>query len=320
MLTPQQTMRAVVQSEWGSLDSIALTEVARPEPLPTEVLLRIKAVGVNPIDYHTAHGRGYMSALSLPHIPGWDIAGVVEQVGFGTNRFSVGDEVFGFPRFPRAAGGFAQYAALPARQLALKPPSLGFEEAAAVALVGLTAWQMLVDVAAVGPGDTVLVNGAAGGVGHLAVQIAKSRGARVIGVARRERHDFVTQLGADEVLDYETTRIPEAVSGADLVLELAGGETTIPMLGALREGGLLISARKLPDIADIQRAAGPLGVRAASFVAEPDYAGLERIAELVEGGRLSVQVSSVLPLEKAVDALRRVGLGRAVGKTVLTVE
>ncbi|MEI6001050.1 NADP-dependent oxidoreductase [Paraburkholderia bengalensis] len=312
-------MRAIQQTEWGSLDSMKLVEVPRPEPLPTEVLVRIKAVGVNPIDYHTAVGRGYMNALTLPHIPGWDISGIVEEVGFGTTRFKVGDEVFGFPRFPRAVGGYAEYAAAPSRQLALKPANMSFEEAAAIALAGLTAWQMLADVAEVGPGTKVLINGAAGGVGHLAVQVAKSLGAYVVGVARKEKHELVRKLGADRLIDYTTSVVTDEITDADVVIELAGGDATIPMLKALRKGGLLISARKLPNIAEIQEAAAKLGVRGSSFVAEPDYVALENLAGLIHHGSLKVEVSSVLPLERAIEALEKIPQGHLVGKTVLKV-
>jgi NADPH:quinone reductase-like Zn-dependent oxidoreductase len=310
---------AIQQTEWGSLDTLKLVEVPRPEPLPTEVLVRVKAVGVNPIDYHTAVGRGYMHALTLPHIPGWDISGVVEEVGFGTNRFVVGDQVFGFPRFPRAAGGYAEYVAVPSRQLALKPANIGFEEAAAVALTGLTAWQMLAEVAEVGPRTKVLVNGAAGGVGHLAVQIAKSLGAYVIAVAREEKHKLVQRLGADRVIDYTTSVVTDEVNDADVVIELAGGDATIPMLRALHKGGLLISARKLPHISEIQEAASRLGVRAVSFVAEPDYPALEQLATLIRDGKLKTEVTAVLPLDRAVEALEKIPQGHLVGKTVLKV-
>jgi NADPH:quinone reductase-like Zn-dependent oxidoreductase len=314
------TMRAIQQTEWGSLDTMKLVDVLRPEPLPTEVLVRIKAAGVNPIDYHTAVGRGYMNALSLPHIPGWDISGVIEEVGFGTTRFKVGDEVFGFPRFPRAAGGYAQYVTAPSRQLVHKPATISFEQAAAGALAGVTAWQMLMDVAKIGPQSTVVVNGAAGGVGHLAVQIAKAVGANVIAVARSEKHDFISGLGADRTIDYTTTVVTDEVNDADVVLEFAGGDTTIPMLKALRGGGLLISARKLPDIAEIREAARKLGVRATSFVAEPDYAALEQLCALIERDALKVDVSSVVPLERAVEMLERIPQGGLVGKTVLTID
>lgn len=319
MIGHQKMMRAVQQSTWGSLDTMRLVDVPRPVALPTEVLVRVKAAGVNPIDYHTAMGRGYMDALSFPNIPGWDVAGVVEEVGFGTNWFQVGDEIFGFPNFPRAAGSYAEFIAVPARQMVLKPANISFEEAAAGALAGLTAWQMLVDVARIEPGSKVLINGAAGGVGHLAVQIAKSKGAHVIAVARKEKHEFVGGLGADMLVDYRTMAVTDLVNDADVVIELAGGDATIPMLRSLRRNGLLISARKLPDILEIKAAATKLGVRAVSFVAEPDRVSLEHVAELARAGRLKIEVSSVMPFERAVDALERIPLGNAIGKTVLTM-
>jgi NADPH:quinone reductase-like Zn-dependent oxidoreductase len=260
-----------------------------------------------------------MNALTLPHIPGWDIAGVVEKIGFGTTRFKVGDEVFGLPRFPRAAGGYAEYIVAPARQLALKPSAISFEQAAAVSLAGLTAWQMLADVAKVRPGTKVLINGAAGGVGHFAVQIAKSLGAHVIAVARTEKHEFVQQLGADRLIDYTTSVVTDEVNDADVVIELAGGDTCLQMLKTLRKGGLLISARKLPDIAVIKEEAAKLGASASSFLAEPDYVALEQLAGLNQRGSLKIEISSVLPLERAVEALEKIPLGHAVGKTVLKV-
>jgi len=312
-------MRAIQQTQWGEMDSLDFVDVARPTPTATEVLVRVHAVGVNPIDYHTAMGRGYMDAVTLPHIPGWDIAGVVEEVGFGTNRFTPGDAVFGFPLFPRAAGGFAEYVVAPSRQLALKPVHASFEEAAAVALAGLTAWQMLNDVAKIGGGSKVLVNGAAGGVGHLAVQIAAHLGAHVVGVARQPKHEFVTGLGAHQVIDYTSTVVTDVVQDADVVIELAGGDATIPLLGALRPGGLLISARKLPDISEIRRAAADLSVRADSFVAEPDYAGLEHLATLMTDGHLTAEVSEVLPFDDGIAALQAIPDGHRTGKTVLKI-
>jgi len=234
----QATMRAMQQAEWG-LEMLKLVDVPRPEPLPTEVLVRVKAVGVNLVDHHTVFGRGYMNALSLPHIPDWDIAGVVEQIGYGATRFKIGDEVFGLPRFPRAAGGFAEYITAPARQLALKPTAISFEQAAGVALSGLTAWQMLVDAGKVGPGTKVLINGAAGAVGHFAVQVAKSLGAFVIAVARKETHEFLKGLGADRLIDYTTSVVADEVKDADVVIELVDGDTCIQMLKTLRKGGSL---------------------------------------------------------------------------------
>ncbi|WP_245334812.1 NADP-dependent oxidoreductase [Bradyrhizobium mercantei] len=314
----KETMRAVQQTEWGGLDKLRLVDVPRPRPLPTEVLVRVKSIGINPIDLFTVFGRAYMNAVTLPHIPGWDIAGVVEQVGYGTTRFKVGDEVYGMPWFPRPASAYAEYAVAPARQLALKPKGVSFDEAAAVPLAGLTAWQMLVDVAKVGPGANVVINGAAGGVGHFAVQIAKSLGAQVTAVASAGKHQFVRKLGADRVIDYTVSNLVDEIKDADVVIELVGGDTCIQMLSTLRKGGLLVSAQAgwVPQLRD---EAMKLGVRSSWYLVEPDHAGLEKLTELIERGSLKIEVSSSNPLEGAVGALEQVAQKRTLGKAVLRV-
>ncbi|MGX1356406.1 NADPH:quinone reductase-like Zn-dependent oxidoreductase [Bradyrhizobium elkanii] len=238
----QLMMHAIQQNEWGGVDRLKLVEMSRPIPLPTEVLVKVKAAGINPVDVYTAQGKAYMRALNLPYVPGWDVAGIVEQVGYGTTRFKVGDEVFGMPWFPRAASAYAEYLVAPARHLALKPKQLSFEQAAALPLAGLTAWEMLVDIANVGRGDRVLINGAGGGVGHLAVQIAKARGAHVVAVASGAKHGFLRELGADATIDYTTGAVSDHVDDADVVIELVGGEICLQMLKTLRSAGCL-SAR-----------------------------------------------------------------------------
>jgi NADPH:quinone reductase-like Zn-dependent oxidoreductase len=314
----QTTMHAVRQTEWGGLDKLKLADVPRPKPLPTEVLVRVKAVGINPIDLYTTLGRAYMNAVTLPHIPGWDIAGVVEQVGYGTTRFKVGDEVYGMPWFPRAANAYAEYVVAPARHLALKPRTISFEEAAAVPLAGLTAWQMLADVAKVGPGTEVLINGAAGGVGHFAVQIAKSLGAHVTVVARKEKHQFVQRLGADRMIDYTASTVADEIGDADVVIELVGGDTCIQMLRTLRREGLLVSAQA-GWVPQLKEEASKLGVRSSWYLVEPDYAGLEQLTALIERGAMKIEVSSTYPLERAVEALEQISQRRTLGKTVLKV-
>jgi NADPH:quinone reductase-like Zn-dependent oxidoreductase len=311
-------MWAIQQQAWGGLEQLRWVEVDRPVPLPTEVLVRVKAASVNPVDVFTREGKAYMRALTLPHIPGWDIAGVVEAVGYGVTRFKVGDEVFGMPWFPRAAGAYAEYIVAPSRHLALKPAHIDFTEAAALPLAGLTAWQTLVDVANVSAGMRVLINGAAGGVGHLAIQIAKSLGAYVIATARPEKHEFCVQLGADEVIDYTRAPVQSIVTGIDVVLELVGGETCLAMLRTLRRGGLLISAQAAwaPSLFNEAEA---LGVRASGYLVEPDGCGLEALAALVNTGELKPHVHKVLPLADAAEAQQMVASRRVTGKVVLRV-
>jgi NADPH:quinone reductase-like Zn-dependent oxidoreductase len=302
----------------GGPEQLRKVELDRPVLLPTEVLVRVKAAGVNPVDVFTREGKAYMRALSLPHIPGWDIAGVVEAIGYGVTRFKVGDEVFGMPWFPRAASAYAEYTVAPSRHLAHKPSHIDFTDAAALPLAGLTAWQTLVDVANVSAGTRVLINGGAGGVGHLAIQIAKSLGAYVIATARPEKHAFCTQLGADEVIDYTRAPVQSVVSGVDVVLELIGGETCLAMLRTLRRGGLLVSAQAA-WAPSLFAEAESLGVRASGYLVEPDARGLEALAALINTGELKPHVQKVLPLEDAAEAQQLVASRRVAGKVVLSV-
>ncbi|MFC4310502.1 NADP-dependent oxidoreductase [Steroidobacter flavus] len=312
------TMYAIQQQAWGGPDQLRRVELGRPSPLPTEILVRIEAAGVNPVDVFTREGKAYMRALSLPHIPGWDMAGVVEAVGYGVTRFKPGDEVFGMPWFPRAGGAYAEYAVAPSRHFAHKPAELDFVHAAALPLAGLTAWQMLVDVAELRSGMRVLINGGAGGVGHLAIQIAKYLGAHVIATARTEKHEFCRMLGADEVFDYTTTPIQKSVQGVDVVIELVGGETCLAMLPTLRKGGLLISAQAA-WVPELQSEAAARGVRATSYLVEPDADGLEALAALVKIGELSPHVQAVFPLDQVASAHALISQRRVTGKLVLAV-
>ena len=302
----------------GGPEVLELRDVERPEPIPTEVLVRIAAAGINPVDWKTRQRGGYREAVGEPPlILGWDVAGVVEEVDPDVTRFAPGDRVFGMPWFPRVAGGYAEYATSPARQLARTPDALSDEQAGGLPLAGLTAWQALVDVAQVGEGTRVLVHAAAGGVGHLAVQIAKARGAHVIGTAREEKHDFLRDLGVDEPIDYTARPFEEVVSDVDVVLDLvAGSDYGLRSLQTLRPGGLWIYIpADVPD--EVAVAARGQSKRAISFLVEPDYAGLESLAALAEEGGLRVIVDETFPLAEAAEAHRRLEDGRAKGKIVL---
>jgi NADPH:quinone reductase-like Zn-dependent oxidoreductase len=302
----------------GGPEVLELQDVERPEPVPTEVLVRISAAGINPVDWKTRQYGGYQQAIGDPPlILGWDLAGVVEEVAPDVTRFAPGDRVFGMPWFPRVAGAYAEYATSPARQLARTPDALSDDQAGGLPLAGLTAWQALVDVAAVGEGTRVLVHAAAGGVGHLAVQIAKARGAYVIGTARATNHDFLRELGVDEPIDYTTTPWEQVLSDVDVVFDLVAGEDYgLRSLQTLRPGGLwLCIPGDVPDAVAI--AAREQSKRALSFLVEPDYAGLESLAALAEEGRLRVIVEQTFPLARAGKAQQRLEEGRAKGKIVL---
>jgi len=306
-------MRAVVVEQWGGPETLVEREVERPEPGLNEVLVRVHAAGVNPVDWKTRASGALIEWGAVPAV-GWDVSGTIEAVGPGVSIHRPGDEVFGMPLFPRQAGGYAEYVVAPARHFAPKPAGLTHVDAAALPLAALTAWQALVDVADVRPGQRVLVHAAAGGVGHFAVQIAKARGAHVIGTASAAKHDLVRELGADEVIDYRAVRFEDAVSDVDVVLDGLGGETAERSLKVLRSGGRLIT---LPGPDDVPAARD--GVRASWMLVEPDHLGLREIAALVERGAVKPVVETVLPLAEAAEAHRIGELGRTTGKIVLTV-
>ncbi|MFF3249271.1 NADP-dependent oxidoreductase [Streptomyces sp. NPDC002870] len=316
------SMRAVVQHTFGGPDVLRVEEVPRPVPLPTEVLVRVHAAGINPVDWKTRAGGAMAGVLGEPPFTlGWDVSGVVEETGFGVTTLMPGDEVYGMPWFPRAAGGYAEYVTAPARQFARKPASISHEQAAAVPLAALTAWQTLVDTADVRPGQRVLIHAAAGGVGHFAVQFAKHLGAHVTGTASGPRHDWLTALGADELIDYTTSRFEDATKDIDVVIDLVGDahdNTSTRSLDVLRPGGLIVAipAGVSPELL---QAAQDRGVRTSAFLVEPDGPALTRIAELIDAGEMSVEVEEVFPLEQAAQAHTRGESDRTRGKLVLRV-
>jgi len=312
-------MKAVVMREHGGPDVFELHEIARPEPAPTEVLVRVAAAGLNPVDWKVREEPWLPELMGEPPlILGWDVAGTVEAVGYGVTRFASGDRVFGMPWFPRLAQAYAEYVTAPSRHFARTPDALDDEHAGGLPLAGLTAWQALVDTAGVGDGDRVLIHAAAGGVGHLAVQIARARGAHVIGTARAEKHDFLRDLGVDEPIDYTAGPFEEAVADVDVVLDLVGGDDYgLRSLQTLREGGLLIAVPE--GVTDaVGTAAEEQSKRATGLLVEPDAAGLESLAALAADGRLSVAIETTFPLAQAAEAHQRLQRGRARGKIVLT--
>jgi NADPH:quinone reductase-like Zn-dependent oxidoreductase len=311
-------MKAVVLREYGPPEVLAVEEVAKPEPIPTEVQVRVHAAGVNPVDFKTRAGKGMAGLLGEPPVRvGWDVAGVVTAVAPGVTRFRVGDEVFGMPWFPRQAGAYAEYVTAPSRHFAHKPHALSLEEAGALPLAGLTAWQIVVDTIALEEGADVLIHGAAGGVGHLAVQIAAARGANVIATARAEQAGWLRELGAAETIDYESERFEDRVGDLDAAIDFTGtyGERSLPVL---RPGGILVSVPSgvSQGLLDLARRGDR---RATGFLVEPDPVGLAGLCHLVEDGRLQVKVDRVFDLEDAADAHRVAEAGHSGGKIVLRV-
>ncbi|MFI0847309.1 NADP-dependent oxidoreductase [Mesorhizobium sp. IMUNJ 23232] len=307
-------MRAIVQTTVGGPEVLTVSEVPTPRPVAGQVLVKVKAAGVNPVD--VAVRAGYYPLLGEPPFTiGWDVAGTVEAVGDGVTAFKAGDDVFGMPYFPKQAAAYAEYAVAPADQLATKPKALDFDQAGGLPLAGLTAWQALVDAADIKAGHRVLIHAAAGGVGHLAVQIAKAQSAYVIATASTEKLDFVRSLGADEVIDYTTTDFTTAVRDIDIVLEPIGGDHAALSLKTLRPGGIIAALLTPSDAAkaEIDRS----GARFARVGVRPDGTALGELAKLANAGKLKVHVAKAFPLEQAGAAHTFLGT-KPIGKVVLT--
>ncbi|MBO1334333.1 NADP-dependent oxidoreductase [Streptomyces sp. VRA16 Mangrove soil] len=307
------TMRVISQDAHGGPEVLKLATTARPTPGLGQILVRVHATSVNPVDIMNRTSGAFTG--KPPSVLGYDVSGTVEAVGPGVTVHQVGDEVFGMLPFPHGHGSYAEYVIAPARALVRKPERLDHVQAAALPMAGLTAWQALVDTARIGEGSRVLINGAAGGVGHLAIQIAKARGAYVIAVASGANADFVRGLGADEVIDYTTTGITEATGDLDAVLETIGGDYPVQAVQILKPGGILVSTLP-PSLAPAVAAATERGVRLAGLFVEADQLGMNELASLVDEGHLTPVVDATFPLEEVAKAH---ATKPGTGKNVLVV-
>ncbi|MFD8499375.1 NADP-dependent oxidoreductase [Amycolatopsis sp. NPDC059657] len=296
-------MRAVSQSVFGGPEVLEMVEVDRPAPGDGEVVVKVHAVAVNPADWRLRSGQiRYFG--EPPFTLGCDVSGVVAATGPGADKFEAGDEVFGMLLSP--AGAYAEYVVLAQDSLTRKPKSLDHVHAAALPVAALTAWQGLAKLRS---GDRVLIQAAAGGVGHLAVQFARERGATVIGTARAAKHEFLRDLGADQLIDYTTEDFTK-IEPVDVVLDLVGGDVAQPSLELVKPGGVFVDA-----LGSDQLAAQPGYFR---LYCEANGDELAKIAELVDAGTVKVHVEKVLPLDKVAEAHRLVETGRTTGKIVLT--
>jgi NADPH:quinone reductase-like Zn-dependent oxidoreductase len=307
-------MQAVVIDRFGAPDVLHLAERPRPEPQPGEVLVRVHCVGVNYIDALTRAGSG-VPVPRFPAVLGWDLAGTVVALGTGVTRFREGDAVFGMARFPALAEAYAEYVTAPAHQLAIKPPPLSDANAASAPMVTLTAWLALFGQGELRAGQRVFIHGASGGVGHVAVQLARAAGAEVIGAASSAQHAFVTGLGATQVVDYAGDAIERAVRPVDLAVDHRGGDDFVRLLGVVRPGGV-IATLKGADAAG-ERAAAANNIRVERIFVEPNGEVLERLAERLASGELRVAVGRTLPLAEAPAAHSLVERARGGERIVL---
>jgi NADPH:quinone reductase-like Zn-dependent oxidoreductase len=303
-------MKAIRIHEFGGPEVLRYEDVPEPMPGPDEIRIRVMAAGVNPVDWKIRKG---LIRLPLPITMGFDVAGLVDAMGPDVGKFQLGDSVFA--KASPVHGSYADYTIVKASQSALKPRSIGFIDAAAIPTAGLTAWQMLFDVAGLKGGQKVLIHGAAGGVGSFAVQFAKWKGAHVIGTASIGNTEFLKSLGADEVIDYKAQRFEDEVHNVDVVLDTIGGDTFDRSWGVLKPGGFLVTT-----VADVQeKVAKAHDVHAVHIISQADGNELAQIARIIDGQRIKPIVTTILPLNEARKAQEMSESGHTRGKIVLRV-
>ena len=301
--------------EYGGPEVLLPMDLPTPQPADGEVLVRVHAASINPVDFQAR--RGKLQYADFPVVLGWDVSGVVDALGAGVDEFGVGDEVYGMIRFPEQGRAYAEYVTAPVAEVAPKPRALSHAEAAAMALAPLTALRAFeeMDLRA---GQTVLIHAGSGGVGHFAVQLAKARGAEVIATTSEKNRDFVSSLGADDVLDYRARPFEEQVSGVDAVFDTVGGDTFTRSFRVVKPDGRVVGI-VTPMTDELAEQARRAGINANWISVAPSRPGLEELSALAESGRLKPHVSRTFPLEQVADAHRAQETGHAVGKIVLAV-
>lgn len=311
-MTMTGTMKAICIHDFGGPDVVRYEPVPRPEPGPGQVLVRVRAAGINPLDWKIR--EGWLGDSTLPQILGSDLSGAVESLGPGVNELKAGDPVFG--TVADESGAFAEFAVCGVRQLARRPVNLDDIHAAALPIASMTAWQALFDKADLRAGQKLLVHAAAGGVGSFAVQFAKWKGAYVIGTASAQNEHYLRELGVDEFIDYHEVRFEDLVKDVDAVLDTLGGETQERSWRVLKKGGILVSLVKEPS----NEAATKHGARGIFMRSDHNRGDeLEKIGNLVVSGQVRVHIETVLPLHEARAALDLSQKGHTRGKIVLTV-
>jgi NADPH:quinone reductase-like Zn-dependent oxidoreductase len=306
-------MKAMVVHEYGGPEVLKLEDVPRPEPKENEALVRVIASGVNPVDALIVSGK-YAKEFGthVPLTPGYDIAGVVEQTGAKITKFKIGDPIYGFVLW---GGGFAEYAVATEGEAAIKPKSLSYSEAASVPLVVLTAWQALIDAGKLSSGQTVLIHGGSGGVGTMAIQIAKARGGRVIATASTANQHLLKELGADVAVDYTKEKFEDVAKDVDVVLDTVGKDTLTRSYGVVKKGGFIATLVARLDQAELDKR----GIRGASISVKPDANELEQITKLIEAKKIKPVVSQELSLAEATRALQQAATHHTRGKIVLKI-
>ncbi|RKF13686.1 NADP-dependent oxidoreductase [Alginatibacterium sediminis] len=308
-------MRAVRMFEYGGPEVLELVDIESPVVAADEVLIQVKASSINPVDWKIR--EGYLKDFipyELPVTLGWDVAGVVTQLGDNVTGFKIGDEVFSRPAIHKN-GSYADFIAVTADEVAFKPPGLDFSQAASLPLAGITAYQCLVDVAEVKAGDRVLIHAGAGGVGHLAIQIAKAKGAYVIATASATNQELLRELGADEAIDYAKAPLAEQISKVDIVLDSMGGDVLAASWELLNANGIVVSIVEPPS----EEKAKEYSVRVAFVFIEPSRRILNELRALVDSNQLKPLIENRFSLEQIKEAHALSQSGRTRGKIVIDV-
>src|SRR5438552_4918952 len=309
------TMKAMVVHKFGGPEVMKYEDAQRPEPKDDEILVRVMAAAVNPVDSYVRQGMFAKRGMdNRPAIIGYDISGVVEKTGANAKKFKAGEKVYSYLSVMRG-GGYAEFAIAKESETALKPKNINFEEAAAVPLAATTAWQSLVDEAKLNAGQTVLVHGGSGGVGSFAIQIAKARGAKVIATASTAHQDLLKQLQVDQAIDYTTTKFEDMVKDVDVVLNCVRAKALARSYGVVKKGGIIVSITDEPD----QTECAKHGIRGSRLGAHPDANVLEELTKLIEAGKMKPIVSQTLPLADASKAHQQIETHHTLGKIVLKV-
>src|SRR5207249_897603 len=308
-------MKAVRIERYGNEEVVELAEVERPKPGENELLVKVKAAAVNPVDWKIRDGLGEMFGLKPPLILGCEVAGTVETVAgpsrTGGSDFEVSDDVYGY--LSAYSGGYAEYVAAPASEFVRKPKQIDFDTAASVPVGALTAWQGIFDHGKLTSGQRILITGASGAVGSMAVQLAKTKATHVIGTGSGHNEKFVRELGADEFVDYKAQKFEDKVSDVDVVFDTVGGDTQERAFQTLKRGGYLVSTVNPPS----PEKAKQFGVTVAMVVMMPKPDQLAEINRMVESGKLKVRVATVLPLAEVKKAHQLSASGHADGKIIL---
>lgn len=308
-------MKAFRIHEYGNVDLLKMDEVSIPEIEKDEVLIKVYATSVNPVDWKIR--EGYLKGMNLHKLPltlGWDVAGIIEKTGDDVTEFKIADEVYSRPSIERD-GTYAEYIVVKAKEVAFKPKSITFLESATIPLAGITAWEVLVTTANIQAGQRVLIHAASGGVGSLAVQIAKAKGCYVIGTTSEKNLDFVKSLGADEVIDYKNQDFSELLSDIDVVFDTVDGKTQNDSWKVLKEGGILVSVTNKPN-ADLAK---EHKVRSAFVFIQPNVPVLNELTNLIDSGKLKPVVGSVFSFSETKKAQELSQSGRAIGKIAIKV-